>query len=493
MLAHHYSAALEYARASGRETKDLVELARRALVEAGDRALALHVFAAAGRFYSEALALWAADTEPPAPALLLRIGRAFHGSGDERAGQTLEEASAANLAAGDRAGAAVAEALLAQLLWLQQDGAGSRTHRARALELIAGEPASAAKAHVLACVASAQHVGGDSEQAIPIGREALAIAETLGLAEIVAHALTTIGGARATLGDPGGIEDLERAVQTGLAANSPEALRAYNNLGSALRDRGELERARTTYHDGIRAAERFGGGGPMLRFLRQAKTIDDYFAGEWDEAIGDLDAFIAEAESSPHYQESGLRGGRALIRAARSDLEGARADVERGLESARRAGDPQMIAPALGIAARVHHMAGDPARARELGSELLELSRTYPSETQYVALVAPLAAPLGLEDELVELLDKAGPGDSRWIAVGRATVERRFLETAEIYAAMPMRPDEAETRLRAAEQLLVEGRRAEADEQLRLAMDLWRSVGATWFIREAEKLLAATA
>jgi tetratricopeptide (TPR) repeat protein len=277
-----------------------------------------------------------------------------------------------------------------------------------------------------------------------------------------------------------------------LAANSPEALRAYNNLAAALRDQGHLERARATMQEGIRAAERFGGG-PMLRFLRHAKTIDDYFAGEWDEALISLEAFIAETEGSPHYQESGLRGGRALIRAARSDLEGAKADVERSLEASRAAADPQAVAPALGIAARVHYMAGDPGRARELGRELLELSRAYPSESQFVALLAPLAAPLGLEEELVELLDRAGPTDSHWLAVGRATVERRFLEAAEIYAGMPLRPDEAEARLRAAEQLLAEGRRVEANEQLRLAMDFWRSVGATWFIREAEKLLAATA
>jgi hypothetical protein len=61
------------------------------------------------------------------------------------------------------------------------------------------------------------------------------------------------------------------------------------------------------------------------------------------------------------------------------------------------------------------------------------------------------------------------------------------------YGAMPMRLDEAEARLRAAEQLLAEGRRAAADEQLRLAIAFWRSVGATLFIREAEQLLAATA
>ena len=52
---------------------------------------------------------------------------------------------------------------------------------------------------------------------------------------------------------------------------------------------------------------------------------------------------------------------------------------------------------------------------------------------------------------------------------------------------------EAFLRLRAAEQLVGEGRRAEADEQLNRALAFYRSVGATRHIREGEALLAASA
>ena len=48
-------------------------------------------------------------------------------------------------------------------------------------------------------------------------------------------------------------------------------------------------------------------------------------------------------------------------------------------------------------------------------------------------------------------------------------------------------------RLRAAESLVAQGRRAEADVQLQKALAFYRSVGATRFIREGEALLAATA
>jgi hypothetical protein len=48
-------------------------------------------------------------------------------------------------------------------------------------------------------------------------------------------------------------------------------------------------------------------------------------------------------------------------------------------------------------------------------------------------------------------------------------------------------------RLRAAEQLVAEGRRAEADEQLGPALAFYRSVGATRYVREGEALMAASA
>ena len=52
---------------------------------------------------------------------------------------------------------------------------------------------------------------------------------------------------------------------------------------------------------------------------------------------------------------------------------------------------------------------------------------------------------------------------------------------------------EAWFRLRGAEQLVHEGRRAEADEQLRPALAFYRSVGATRWIRDGEALLAGSA
>jgi hypothetical protein len=54
-------------------------------------------------------------------------------------------------------------------------------------------------------------------------------------------------------------------------------------------------------------------------------------------------------------------------------------------------------------------------------------------------------------------------------------------------------PEEASARLRAAEALVQEGRRAQADAELNRALAFWRSVGATAYVREGEGLLAESA
>ena len=87
----------------------------------------------------------------------------------------------------------------------------------------------------------------------------------------------------------------------------------------------------------------------------------------------------------------------------------------------------------------------------------------------------------------------AGHPETRWTDAARAYVAGDFVAAAEILQRIGSRPDEAEARLRAAEQLVAEGRRAEADEQLQQALEFYRSVGATRYIRECEALLAASA
>ncbi|HSG14216.1 MAG TPA: adenylate/guanylate cyclase domain-containing protein, partial [Gaiellaceae bacterium] len=108
LLAHHWRSALELAQAAGQETSALVDPARRAFREAGERAYAVNAYPAAAGYFGDALALWPEDDEER-PLLLYRYADALYIADDERALAALEQARDALLATGDRDAAAEAE------------------------------------------------------------------------------------------------------------------------------------------------------------------------------------------------------------------------------------------------------------------------------------------------------------------------------------------------------------------------------------------------
>src|SRR4029450_12649890 len=81
LLAYHYAAALDYARASGQYPAPLAEQGRISLREAGDRAFSLNAFSAAARYYALAVEPWPHD-DPEWPELLFKLARTHHVSGD---------------------------------------------------------------------------------------------------------------------------------------------------------------------------------------------------------------------------------------------------------------------------------------------------------------------------------------------------------------------------------------------------------------------------
>jgi thioredoxin-like negative regulator of GroEL len=91
------------------------------------------------------------------------------------------------------------------------------------------------------------------------------------------------------------------------------------------------------------------------------------------------------------------------------------------------------------------------------------------------------------------VLDEAALAEVRtlWLDAAEAYARDELTRAADIYERSGALPFEAFARLRAAEQLVAEGRRAEAEDQLRRSLAFWRSVEATHYIREGEALLAA--
>jgi class 3 adenylate cyclase/tetratricopeptide (TPR) repeat protein len=487
MLAHHYLSALELARAAGQETADLAESARLALRDAGDRALTLNAFAVAVRFFSAALELWP-DEDRERPQLLLGYGRALwvaEGKGEAE----LVEARDGLLAAGDREAAAEAGVLLSLIEWHRGHRDRCFDHLDRAAELLRDLGPSRAKAYVMAHLSRTRVIAGHLDEALRYGREALEIAEHLGLDEIRAHALDNIGLTRVQLGDQEGIADLERSVEIALAANSTEATRAYNNLAVCYWQLGDLARSRPIAAEAVRAAERVGDI-VQARFTRAWRAGADTTEGRWDEALRQAEEIIARADGG--HQESGGLRGRARIRLARDDVEGALGDATRALALSQEVKDPQSRVPALVLYAWLTMETGRRRDAARAVDELLELVRAERYWLTYdLPGIAFVFTALGRTQVLYELLEATLP--SRWSEAALLYAGGERGGAADVLAAMGALAEEASCRLRAAEALIAAGDRAGGDEQLQKALAFWRSVGATRYIREGEKLLAKTA
>jgi class 3 adenylate cyclase/tetratricopeptide (TPR) repeat protein len=487
MLAHHYMSALQYARGAGADTHELTEPARQTFRDAGERAVALNAFSSGVRFFEAALDLWPKQGAAY-PALVFSLATALHRSGDVRAQAMLERAAELLEATGDRGRAGEAHALLAELAYDLPDRERVDAELARARELVRGAVPSASVARVLSQVSRYRMLAGDLDDAIEVGRAALSIAEQLGLEEVKAHALNNIGSARVRNGDPGGIEDLERSIEVAMAANSPEAARAYHNLAEArFQTFGELERNEGLTAEALRVAERLGNV-RQARYSRGVLNAYAYLGGRWDEYLTNADEFLAESERvGRSYKDMGVFAIRPLVLLARGEGERSYAEALEGLSRARNAGEPQAVVPALVTLGQVELELGRFDDARQHAREAIA-STILPGDLVRVTL---LAERLGIEDELRAALADVRP--SRWVDVAGKMLERDHATVADELAEMGHRSMEAPVRLRAAEHLAAHGRRAEADQQLNKALAFYRSVGATRYIGQAEGLLAATA
>ena len=412
-------------------------------------------------------------------------------SGDDQREQTLEQARQALVSARDHEGAAEADTVLAELWWHRGQGDRSHTHLERARVLVADTPSSPGKARVLSQLSRYEALAERSEQAIALGMEAVAMAEALDLPELQAHALNNVGIAKVHLGDESGFIDLERSIEIALAANSPEAARGYNNLGAITWERGDFLGSTELFVEALRVGKQLGNT-TTARYSQVIVEIQQLFpVGRWDEGLRSANAFIAACEAGDrHYLESSVRMNRAHVRLARDDIEGALEDTRVAVERAREAGDPQAVVPDFSSAVFIYTQAGVVDEARMIARELRPYVEVPHARTPSVVEAAWVADVIDLEEPLRQLAVQAS-FRTRWCDVLLALLDKDFETAGDLFEAAGVLDWEARARLWAAEALMSKGRRSEADEQLRRALDFFRSVGATRYIREGEALLAA--
>jgi len=484
LLAYHYQAALGFARAAGQDVPGLADRARAALRDAGDRAAALGAWATAARYHAQARDL-CPPGDPERPALELRIGRArcqSEGAGQEE----LARARDGLLATGERALAAEAEMLLGELAFLHGLGEERAARLDRALALAADAPPSRSKAAVLKGCMMHLVIASRHAEARGVAEEVLAMAGGLGLHDLEAEALGTIGLARVDAGDAGGLADLERATAILESLASPGSIVWHLNLAYAHAALGDLARFRAALSAASRAAGRFGS----MRRLRQVglqRVAECYWAGRWDEAVRIVDDDLAGGDREHYYLEWECRVWRGRIRLARGQVEAALDDAQAALALARDMADPQALDPARAFGARALLAAGRTDEARQTTDELLA---GLGGSVLAPDLGADLGAVLAALGHPAQALDARHIPPSGWLEAARALVAGDPQRAAEVYARIGSRPDEAYARLAAAGRAWAAGRVDEGEAELAAATAFYREVGAGAFLAEAEAMRA---
>jgi tetratricopeptide (TPR) repeat protein len=321
--------------------------------------------------------------------------------------------------------------------------------------------------------------------AMQVAREGLAMARSLGDRNVEAVALGTIGATRVSLGDPGGLTDLEHCIAMCEAIGSSTVISWHGNLAFSYALLGDLRRCFSVREAAWEAAEQFGSA-RGLRWLELERAAECYWSGRWDQAVRVADLVAPDGEEgAQHFMECLCRLWRGRIRLARGQLAGAREDAGRALALARESGDRLHLDPAPAFKARVLLTTDQAAEAGKLLDELLA--------TLGGCLLKPeLGAdlPLGLIalGRPVEALDGALP--SRWLDAARAFAGGDPGRAAKLYAEIGSRPDEATARLAAARRLLPT-RPAEGRVELERAITFFREAGASASLEQAKELLFA--
>jgi tetratricopeptide (TPR) repeat protein len=329
------------------------------------------------------------------------------------------------------------------------------------------------------------NIRGDAVEMADAGLE---VAEEVGAERAQASMLITRGMVLESR------EDIERGVE--IAERLKDLLqlsRGLNNLAELAIGAGDLAPAFEVYDRSRREFTQFGAPTHLLWLDVQEAAIH-YMTAGWDRALELIEPILARFDAgTTHYLETDARMTRGKIFHARGNTREGLADVESGLAAARSAKDPQTMVPALGSVAGLLAHDGRLEEARRLLDEALAICRDLVTPYHSFAptlLVGVLDA--GVEDAFAEVFGPHAESDP-WTGAAVAAWRGDLLGAADIVERHGGKVLEADLRVRAAARLRAEGDTAGAKEQRRRAVTLYRSVGATERIREADTLLPATA
>ena len=407
-LAYHYATALELARAAGQIelATELEAPALKFLSLAGERATGLDTAAALSNL-ERALAL-TPPGHPERAQALCRFGKAaFQAARYAEAAGSLEEASASFRAAGDLPAAASTMAQLSSL-FMRLGDPRRRTLAAEALVVLEPLGPSLELVDALALMASVESLQGNFVKGAQLAERAITLAEELGSPRH-AGALNTRGAIRATLGDPGGLEDYREAIELANGAGLGRvAVLSYNNLGVDLLGFEGPTASLEVLRQGITYAKARGLT-EAADSLTQS-TLDSLLdAGETERALGIVAEVVPLLEAGGDvFNLVWARGVQTRI----VQMQGRAEEVEDTLDwlelTARGIEEPQIVVYGLGSAALAHAALGQIERVATLIDELQSFAGSRDT-TAYSALLPSLVrTALGIDE--IALADRLVAG-----------------------------------------------------------------------------------
>ncbi|MET8226534.1 AAA family ATPase [Streptomyces sp. NPDC005301] len=513
-----------------RESHDLAD-ALRASLEAADHAAGVGAPAEELRHLEAALDLWPAVAPTARPedsldtvTLTLRASAAAAHAGESHRAVTLTRAALARAGsdADSELAVRVRYTLAGNLIRVDRLKAAF-TYSSEALAMIPAEPPSRTWVWAAATHAMAARYMGHDEDAQRVARQALRVAEDLGLPDAQADLTISLVGLEGhNRRTPQG--RLRLAEARGLArraGNVPVEMRALFNLAVGCYESGDLDECLTWLSDGLDRAGRSGLlSSPYALELRYLQSLLFYTLGRWDEC-----ARAAAADAGRLPAAAGFATGPALyVALARGDhtaadralalLDGPfdwMATLVAGIvltDAAALRGDAE--AAVARVRTTITTLAGEAGAERpDVAVHLAGLALAAVADRAEQLRTTGDRTELGrwtdTADELVELArataskgedgSRQGPEGLAWLA--RAEAEWTRARTGPDVAAWEKAvaafaygdPYElARCRRRLAEALLTADRREEAAEQIRAAHETAERLGAVPLCEDLDAL-----
>ncbi|MGA8113741.1 MAG: adenylate/guanylate cyclase domain-containing protein [Actinocatenispora sp.] len=499
VVANHRFWAHEIARTLSSDTRPYARPARRALHRAARRAYALHALGTAAGHVERALRLFAPDedgTERHVLELLdaelgfLRDGDTFLSEGGL---DRLTKLTAALDASGDTAAAARAWAVRGKVAWVAADREVAADNLTRAVTYFASLPDSEPKATAHADLARLYLSSSELPRAIAAAGTAAQIASRLGLVEVKANAMTTIGASRYLSGEPDGLTTMDEVLSTCRRLNLPSLRRVCQNLGSALQEEGELDRADALLGE-VAKVSVSDGHSISLNYTESAHRA--YLAGDWNSTLVSNEA-LRGTPSGAWDLQSRLQS--VWLRALRDETSPDDADeVQEVLRAGRDSGFPRLRWTTLGHGAFCLALHGHTEDAASLVQDLVDswLPVGALPSGEWIAAAGHAAAMLGgpTAEKMHGMLDRS-PRHTPWVRAARFSTAGALAAakgqpgTGDLHAEAAMLYRRLGTRSDEILSLAAAARGYAADDQPDRAEDCLRDVRAFAAQNHAARLL----